>query len=152
MFIDVITMYADLKSKKNYTFAPKKKYSSMENWGFIWTMKVCSLVIWTLFLVFLKSQLQQIDMCCICIKIVSRFMCSDSYYLHRFFSFFIAMYYINLFISMCQDTTCSKMVCPGNISALDITEDGCYIVAAIAEKIYIWQVNAMTCLILYGLV
>ena len=71
---------------------------------------------------------------------------------NRFFSFFIAMYYINLFISMCQDTTCSKMVCPGNISALDITEDGCYIVAAIAEKIYIWQVNAMTCLILYGLV
>nr|XP_022316779.1 WD repeat-containing protein 18-like [Crassostrea virginica] len=39
-----------------------------------------------------------------------------------------------------RDTTCSKMVCPGNISALDITEDGCYIVAAIAEKIYIWQV------------
>ena len=24
MFIDVITMYADLKSKKNYTFEPKK--------------------------------------------------------------------------------------------------------------------------------
>lgn len=52
-------------------------------------MKVCSLVIWTLFLVFLKSQLQQIDMCRICIKIVSRFMCSDSYYLHRFFLFLL---------------------------------------------------------------
>lgn len=79
-------------------------YSSMENWGFIWTMKVCSLVIWTLFLVFLKSQLQQIDMCRICIKIVSRFMCSDSYYLLRFFSFFIAMYYTCISSFLCVRT------------------------------------------------
>lgn len=33
------------------------------------------------------------------------------------------------------------MVCPGNVTALDITEDGAYIVAAIAEKIYVWQVK-----------
>lgn len=39
-----------------------------------------------------------------------------------------------------RDTTCSKMVCPGNVTALEITEDGAYIVAAIAEKIYVWQV------------
>ncbi|XP_048758820.1 WD repeat-containing protein 18-like isoform X2 [Ostrea edulis] len=38
-----------------------------------------------------------------------------------------------------RDTTCIKMVCPGNVTALDITEDGDYCVAAIAEKIYIWQ-------------
>lgn len=38
------------------------------------------------------------------------------------------------------------MVCPGNVTSLDITEDGAYIVAAIAEKIYVWQVKSVKCL------
>ncbi|XP_062578504.1 WD repeat-containing protein 18-like [Saccostrea cucullata] len=38
-----------------------------------------------------------------------------------------------------RDNTCTKMVCPGIVSAVTVTEDGAYCVAAIAEKIYIWQ-------------
>lgn len=33
-----------------------------------------------------------------------------------------------------------KMVCPGRVTALSVTPDGNYCVAAIAEKIHIWQV------------
>ena len=33
-----------------------------------------------------------------------------------------------------------KMVCPGRVTALDVTPDGAYCIAAISEKIHIWQV------------
>ena len=37
-----------------------------------------------------------------------------------------------------------KMVCPGRVTALAVTPDGNYCVAAIAEKIHIWQVKDIT--------
>ena len=38
-----------------------------------------------------------------------------------------------------------KMVCPGRVTALAVTPDGNYCVAAVAEKIHIWQVG-VTCI------
>ena len=34
-----------------------------------------------------------------------------------------------------------RIVCPGRVSALAATPDGAYCVAAIAEKIHVWEVN-----------
>ena len=34
----------------------------------------------------------------------------------------------------------SKMICPGNITALAVSPDGQYCAAASSEIIYIWQV------------
>ena len=39
-----------------------------------------------------------------------------------------------------QDQHQLKIVCPGRVTALAVTPDGDYCVAAIAEKIHIWQV------------
>ena len=36
-----------------------------------------------------------------------------------------------------------KMVCPGRVTALAVTPDGNYCVAAVAEKIHVWQVSWM---------
>lgn len=34
-----------------------------------------------------------------------------------------------------------QIVCPGRVTALTITPDGNYCIAAISENIHIWQVN-----------
>ena len=43
---------------------------------------------------------------------------------------------------MClQDQIVSCLPCPGRVTALQCTHDGVYCVAAISEKLYIWQVG-----------
>lgn len=48
---------------------------------------------------------------------------------------------VTCFISFLQDQIVRKIVCPEKISALAVSPDGFYLVVALLEKIYIWQVT-----------
>lgn len=46
-----------------------------------------------------------------------------------------------LFLFMVQDQLQQKIVCPGVVTCLNASPDGLFLVAAVAEAIYLWEVR-----------